>query len=389
MREVVETRRAAFSAARRVIVKVGTRVLVNERGTPELRRLRALVRDLADLHDSGREVVLVTSGAIGSGMEALGLKSRPKKLPELQMAAAVGQGRLMSQYERLFARRNIRVGQVLLTYDDLRDRVRHVNARSTMLTLLANRVIPIVNENDVVSVDEIKVGDNDVLASLVTSLIGADALILLSTTDGLKAGKPSGRVRAARVPWVEAVTERELRLVFGKESALSTGGMASKLRAAQVAIEAGAISVIADGRMPRVLSRLVSGEDLGTFIGGASRRRSSSSRKMWIAYFNRPRGTVVIDDGACDALTKKGKSLLPAGVRDVEGRFRRGALLNIRTADGSLVARGLSEYSSDEIRAIHGKKTAEIVRLLGSKAADEIVHRDNMVIISPNGSQAW
>lgn len=386
MRPLVEARRQILAGANRIVVKVGTRVLVNEQGTPEQRRLSALVADLAALHESGREVVLVTSGAIGSGMEALGLTERPKKLAELQMAAAVGQGRLMSQYERLFARRKMKVGQVLLTYDDLRDRGRHLNARNTMMSLLRHRVLPIVNENDVVSVDEIKVGDNDVLAALVASLIGADALVLLSTTDGLKARHCTKNVR---VPWVEAVTEAELRHVFGKESALSTGGMASKLSAAQLALDGGAVAAIADGRMPRVLRRIFAGEDLGTFFGGTDSRQKSRRRKLWIAYFNRARGSLVVDDGAREAVLKSGKSLLPAGIRDVEGRFGKGSVLNIRALDGTLIGRGLCEYSSDEIRSIRGRRSAEIAKLLGEKGADEVIHRDNMVVLTAGGVRPW
>lgn len=386
MRPLVEARRDIFSKSKRIVVKVGTRVLVNEQGTPDLRRLNALASDLSELHRSGKEVVLVTSGAIGSGMEALGLTERPKKLPELQMAAAVGQGRLMSQYERLFAKRKIKVGQILLTYDDLRDRIRHLNARNTMMALLRHRVLPIVNENDVVSVDEIKVGDNDVLAALVASLIGADALILLSTTDGLKARQGA---KTVRVPWVEAVTEAELRHVFGKESALSTGGMASKLSAAQLALDGGGVAAIADGRMPKVIRRLVAGEDLGTFFGGTANQHKSRRRKLWIAYFNRARGSVVVDDGAREAVLKRGKSLLPAGVREVEGRFGKGAVLNIRGLDGSLIGRGLSEYSSEEIRSIQGRKSADILKVLGEKGADEVIHRDNMVVLSAGGVRPW
>ena len=373
------TRRLAIAQSERVVVKVGTRVLVNSKGMPDERRISALVRGVAALRHAGKEVVLVTSGAIGAGMEALGLKSRPKTLPELQMAAAIGQTRLMSLYQRLFSAEGICVGQVLLTYDDLRNRLRHLNARNTMLTLLRHGVVPIVNENDVVSVDEIKVGDNDVLAALVTTLIQGDLLILLSTTNGLmdKSKRPQ-----KRISFVENVTEAELRLVGAKGSELSTGGMGSKLRAAQIVVENGGHVVIADGRSAQVIAKIFEGRDVGTLFGSPHESRGDRGRKRWIAYFNRAQGNIVIDEGARVAIEQRGRSLLPAGVRAVDGKFGKGAVANIRGLDGTVIARGFVEYSSEELRVIGGRKSSEIESLLGSKDADEVIHRDNMVVLS-------
>ena len=372
-------RQLVVAQATRVVVKVGTRVLVNSKGMPDERRIAALVKGVAALRHAGKEVVLVTSGAIGSGMEALGLTVRPKTLPELQMAAAVGQCRLMSVYQRLFAAEKVCVGQVLLTYDDLRNRLRHLNARNTMLALLRNGVVPIVNENDVVSVDEIKVGDNDVLAALVTTLIQGELLILLSTTNGLK---DISKRPAKRISFVENVTERELKLVGAKGSDLSTGGMGSKLRAAQLVVENGGHVIIADGRTPRGVASIFEGRDVGTLFGGMREERSDRGRKRWIAYFNRAQGSILVDEGARVAIEQRGRSLLPAGVRAVEGKFGKGSVANIRGLDGTLIARGLVEYSSEDLRVIRGRRSSEIQALLGMKDADEVIHRDNMVVLS-------
>ncbi len=260
--------RQGIGDARRVVVKIGSRVLVQKTGRPEHRRIRALVRDLAHLRHDGIELVVITSGAIGAGMEALGMKTRPTAVPDLQMAAAVGQCRLMTTYDKLFAAKRCKVGQVLLTHDDFNHKLRLTNARRTMENMMRNRVIPIVNENDVVADEEIradiKLGDNDFLASLLVNLIRADLLIILSTVDGLRAPGANGRTR--RVPVLERVDRQTLALVTGQKSALSKGGMGSKLRAAQAAAHAGCHVVIANGRSSGVISRIVRGDDVGTFV---------------------------------------------------------------------------------------------------------------------------
>jgi glutamate 5-kinase len=313
--------RKALAKARRIVVKIGSRVLVQSSGRPDLRRIKGLVKDIAQLRKGGREVVVVSSGAIGTGMQALGMKTRPDALPELQMAAAVGQSRLMAHYDKLFSAERCRVGQVLLTHDDLKDRQRHLNARNTMMALLRNGIVPIVNENDVVSVDEIKFGDNDLLAALVALLIEADLLVLLTTVDGFRA--PAGKGKTQRVSLLKGVTAEELKHAVGKGSDLSTGGMGSKLQAANMVAKVSAPVVIADGRKPKILSKILKGEDTGTLIaaeqGGAG--AVLGGRKRWIAFFHKPQGTLVADDGARDAIEKKGRSLLPIGIREVEGHF--------------------------------------------------------------------
>lgn len=369
--------RAALRDARRIVVKVGTRVLVDVSGRPDPRRMKRLVREIAALREDGREVVLVTSGAIGAGMQALKLKRRPKALADLQMAAAVGQGRLMSLYQSYFAELGVLTGQVLLTYDDLRHRVRHLNARNTMLALLRRSIVPIVNENDTVAVDEIKVGDNDVLASLVTGLIGAEALVLLSTTDGLRSSPTGGE----RIPFLRAVTRTELSLAAGKGGELSTGGMSSKLQAAQTAVRLGGLAIIADGRRAGILTSVFEGKSYGTLIGSRTKpARTEPGRKRWIAFFNRPAGSVFIDAGAQEAIERRGRSLLPIGVQRADGQFARGATVNVLGPGGQLVARGLVEFGSEEIARIRGKKTGEVATLIPG-ASEEIIHRDNLVLL--------
>jgi len=371
--------RAALS--KRVVVKIGSRVLVQRSGRPDLQRIKALVKDIARLRRGGREVIVVSSGAIGAGIEALGRRTRPDNLPELQMAAAVGQTRLMSRYEKLFAAEKFKIAQVLLTHDDLRHRSRHLNARNTILTLLRNNIIPIVNENDAVAVDEIKFGDNDILASLVSLLVDAELLILLSTVDGLRRPVASGRTR--RVPHLEGITSGVLKLARDRESVFTVGGMASKLEAARMVVDMGTLAIIANGRKTGVLQRIVDGDDVGTVIGlpRTLEKPALASRKKWIAFFNKASGTLTIDDGAALALEKKGKSLLPIGIKEVQGEFEVGSVVNVRSESGALVARGLTEYASRDVRKIKGHRTSEIASLLGAKDFDEVIHRDHMVIL--------
>ncbi len=379
-----EVARRALRDAKRVVVKVGTRVLVDGRGRPDEARLRALVDGVVALHAEGREVVLVSSGAIGAGLEALGLQKRPKTLPDLQMAAAVGQLRLWTRYAELFSEKGCTVGQVLLTHEDLQHRLRHLNARHTMMKLLRNRIVPIVNENDVVAVDEIKFGDNDHLASLVAMLVEADLLVLLTTVEGLQAPVAAGAETRVRVPFLSQVTEATLGWTWKAAEALSRGGMASKLQAAQAASSVGIPVVIASGLEPDVLSRVVAGGDCGTLVAAAPGPGAAvRSKKRWIAFFNRPEGSLTIDDGARGAVVERGKSLLPIGVRAVEGDFAAGAVVSVRALGGEVVARGLADYGSDDIRTIKGQRTDAIAGLLGERSYDEVIHRDNMVVLDP------
>jgi glutamate 5-kinase len=373
--------RARLREARRLVVKIGSRVLVDPAGKPEIRRIRGLVGQLAAARRGGCEIVVVSSGAIGTGMQALGMRTRPTSIPDLQMAAAVGQSRLMALYDKLFSKQGLLAGQVLLTHDDLKDRVRHLNARNTMMNFLRHGIVPVVNENDAVAVDEIKFGDNDLLASLVALLIDAQALVLLTTVDGFRA--PLGATRTRRVPFLPGVDEDVLAHAVGKGSPLSTGGMASKLQSAAVVVGSGIPVVIADGRRKGCLSRVMAGGDEGTLIASPAVAADGSlpRRKLWIAYFHKPAGNLVIDDGARDALVRKGRSLLPIGVRDVQGSFGQGAVVNVVSSSGNVIARGLADYSSDEVRRIMGRKTAEIAAILGYRDYDAVIHRDNMVVL--------
>ncbi len=355
--------RDALKSAKRIVVKAGSKVLVQSTGRPDSRRLKLLVDELAQFQNNGGEVAFVSSGAIGAGLEALGMKTRPTAIPDLQMAAAVGQTRLMSLYDRLFGDNKCNIGQVLLTHDALKHRERHLNARNTLLNLIAHRIVPVINENDAISTEEIQFGDNDVLAALVAILIDADALILLSTTDGLRDGKQ-------RVSYIEEVDDDILGLVADKQDNLSSGGMASKLKSAQIAAHNGIPVVIANGRKTGALTRIFQGLDEGTLL--FPKAGNISKRKRWIAFFNRAEGHLVVDAGAADALAK-GKSLLPVGIQAVEGDFTVGAMVDVQSLEGRHIARGLVEYPSEEIDAIKGRKT-------GGKFG-EVIHCDNMVIL--------
>jgi glutamate 5-kinase len=331
--------RDALKNAKRIVVKAGSKVLVQSTGRPDSRRLKLLVDELAQFQNGGGEVAFVSSGAIGAGLEALGRKTRPTAIPDLQMAAAVGQTRLMSLYDSLFGENKCNIGQVLLTHDTLKYRDRHLNARNTLLNLITNRIVPIINENDTISTEEIQFGDNDVLAALVAILIDADALILLSTTDGLRDGN-------RRVSYIEEVDADVLGLVADKQDNLSSGGMASKLESAQIAAHNGIPVVIANGRKTGVLTRIFQGKDEGTLL--FPKEGNISKRKRWIAFFNRAEGLLTVDSGAADALSK-GNSLLPVGIKAVGGDFKVGSMVNIQSEDGTQIARGLVEYSSTDI----------------------------------------
>ena len=370
--------REALAQAKRIVVKVGSRVLVQRSGRPDIRRMAALVHDLAAVRELGREVVLVSSGAIACGMEAMGLRRRPEDLPTLQMAAAVGQNRLMALYDRLFAEAHCRIGQVLLTHADLENRQRHLNAKHCLRKLLEHGAVPVVNENDAVSTDEIKFGDNDALASRTAMLLQADLLVLLTTVDGFRAPDAAGRERV--VPCLRCVDEEALSHTTGKGSPLSTGGMASKLGAAAEAAQTGTHVVIANGRKAGTLPKILSGRPVGTWLP-AGAPNALNLRRRWVMFFHRPpHGVLTVDDGARDALLRDGKSLLAVGIRSVEGRFAPGDLVEVRDLRGSPVARGLAAYSHIAVIAFRGLKTAEIRRRFGDGLPDEIIHHDNLVI---------
>jgi glutamate 5-kinase len=371
--------RHALTRARRVVVKVGSGLITTPGTGPDPDRVGGLADDIAAVVGAGREVTLVSSGAIITGMARLGLTTRPRSIPEKQAAAAVGQSALMWYFEDAFKRHGIRVGQVLLTGQDISERSRYLNARNTLLTLLSLGVLPVVNENDTVAVDEIKVGDNDNLAALVAHLIDADLLVLLTDVEGLYTADPSREPDARRIETVTAITEEILRLADDRAGRVSVGGMQTKLQAAQKASASGIPMVIASGHERGVLRRLVCGEPLGTYFQPRDDRLAA--RKRWIAFAVPPQGRLTVDAGAKRALTDGGKSLLPSGLVEVHGDFRAGDVVALVAPGGVEFARGLVNYDAAELLRIRGAQTGAIEGALGYKSFDEVVHRDNLVLL--------
>ena len=371
-------RATLIGSAHRVVVKVGSKVLSDAGGHISEKVIGELARQIAGLCRQGKEIILVTSGAISAGMARMGLSQRPKLLPQLQAAAAVGQSHLMNLYAVQFRAQGIEIAQILLTADDLKVRHRHLNARNTIIALIEKRIVPVINENDTVSTDEIKFGDNDNLSALVANLVKADLLIILTDTAGLMTVDPKkgGGELIREVPCMSPEIEA---LARGAGSARGTGGMASKLKAVKMVVSSGEAAVVADGREKDILGRLFTGEQVGTFFhpqGGRLR-----GRKRWIAFFIKPRGKIVVDDGAAAALLDRGTSLLPTGVKDVLGDFKSGDKVSIVTLQAREIARGLTNYAAEDLRKIKGVKTGEIQAVLGYKDYDEVVHRDNLVLI--------
>jgi len=371
--------------ARRVVVKVGSGVL--SRGGTGLHRpmVSGLAAALAALRTRGIEVILVSSGAILAGMEALGLAERPRDLPLKQAAAAVGQGHLMRAYEEAFQPHGVRVAQILLTGEDLRHRGRYLNARNTLFTLLRLSVVPIVNENDTVAVQEIQFGDNDTLSALVANLAEADLLVILTDTEGLFTADPRRDKSARLIPLVRPQDAVTSFCAEDAGSAASVGGMSSKVQAARRAAMAGIPTVVASGLKEGMLDAVLRGADVGTFF--VPSRSRMQSRKRWLAFASQPRGGIVVDAGARQALVAGGKSLLPSGIRATRRIFRAGDVISLLDAADREFARGLSNYSRDEVEKIKGLKSHEIAAVLGGKPYDEVVHRDNLVILrGPDGT---
>lgn len=369
---------ALVARARRIVVKIGSGVLAHADGLHR-ERIAALSDEIATLHRAGREVMVVTSGAVAAGVARLGLAQRPRTIPHKQAAAAVGQIGVMAAYESAFAAHQVRVAQVLLTRDDFTNRHRYLNAKHAMMALLEWRVVPVVNENDTVVVDEIKLGDNDNLSALTAVLVEADLLVILSDVAGLHTADPRKVSDAARVPLVTAVTP-ELHAMAGAGGPLGTGGMATKLAAARKAAASGIATIIADGRQAGILATVLdSTRDVGTLVLPV--RDRLASRKRWIAYTLKPGGALVVDDGARGAITAHGRSLLASGLREVRGSFGVGACVQCIGLDGREFARGLVSYSAGELDKIKGRHSREIEAALGYKVSDEIIHRDDLVLL--------
>lgn len=377
--EGLRLRQEHLLRARRIVVKVGSAVLTSEAGL-NMQTIASLVEELSTLADNGREVILVSSGAVAAGKKKLGLApSREISLKEKQGAAAVGQSSLMRAYEDSFDRHGRKTAQVLLTHDDLSHRHRYLNVRNTILTLLDWGVLPVINENDTVSVEELRFGDNDTLAALITNLIEADLFICLTDVDSLYTGNPhidSGAKPVYTVAKVDRQVEEMAGHVYG---ALGTGGMRSKILAAKMVAARGGSSFIGYGREPATIGRLFRGEPVGTFF--LPKAEKMQSRKHWIAYVLRPEGFLVLDGGACRALLKGGKSLLPSGILEVQGKFGIGAAVHCLDEEGRVIAAGLTNYGAEDLQQIKGRNSSEIKAALGHKDSDEVIHRDNLVIL--------
>ena len=365
--------------ARRIVVKVGSSLVTNEGRGVDAQAIGNWCRQLAALAGQGREVVMVSSGAIAEGMKRLGWTARPKELHELQAAAAVGQMGLAQMYESKLSEHGMGSAQVLLTHADLADRERYLNARSTLLTLLALRVIPVINENDTVVNDEIKFGDNDTLGALVANLVEADALVILTDQRGLYSADPRKDPQARFIDQAQAGDPALELMAGGAGSSIGRGGMLTKILAAKRAAGSGASTVIAWGRETDVLLRLAAGEAIGTALVAATPKLAA--RKQWMADHLQLRGAVTVDDGAVRKLLDDGKSLLPIGVTAVEGEFHRGDVIAVQDPAGKSIARGLSNYSSAEARLIARRPSSQIESLLGFANEPELIHRDNLVLM--------
>jgi glutamate 5-kinase len=377
---MVSQRKEYLDKAKRVVVKVGSSTLTYSNGRLNLTRIELLVRQLVDLHNRGLQVILVTSGAIGAGMGKLGYESRPKTIPEKQAAAAVGQGILLHMYEKIFGEYGLTVAQILLTRDDMTERSRFLNARNAFSELLNRGVIPIINENDAVVVDEIKFGDNDTLSALVASLVEADLLLLLSDIDGLYNDNPKTNPDARIINWVDEINSEIENVAGGAGSKFGTGGMITKINAAKIALASGIAMVIANGSTPGVIVDVFDGKESGTWFKPSA--KPMHARKRWIAFGTEIKGKIIIDDGAAEALIKGGKSLLPSGIVSVEGYFGEGQVVSIVSKNKQEIARGMVNYGSDQIECVKGLKSCEIEHKPGFKDYDEVIHRDNMVIFN-------
>jgi glutamate 5-kinase len=365
--------------AKRVVVKIGSSLIASRGSGLRPEQIERFAVELAALQTGGREILIVSSGAIVSGIKKLQLKEYPKSLPVKQAAAAVGQSQLMWAYERSFERLGVKVAQVLLTHHDLADRRLFLNARHTLAALIGFGVIPIVNENDTVAVDEIRVGDNDTLASEVAHLVDADLLVILSDVDGLYSEDPRKNSSATLIPLIPEITEDIERRAGVSSTFEGTGGMATKVRAAKKVAEYGVATLILNGEKAGLLPTVMAGGEGGSLF--QAKRRRLTSRKHWIAFTLRPRGTVRLDQGAVDALTQRGKSLLASGIVEVLGQFEAGDPVNCLAPDGKEFAKGLVNFSSELLTRMKGLKTQDIQQHLGTQEYEEVIHRDNLVIL--------
>ena len=375
-----EASREALKKAKRIVIKVGTSTITYANGKRNFSQIDRLAREISDLQNQGKEMILVTSGAVAVGVDRMGLPGKPKTIPGKQAAAAVGQGVLMHTYEKFFADYGQIVAQVLITKTEAIDRHRYTNTRNTFMELIRQRVIPIVNENDVVALDELKIGDNDNMSALVAGIVDADLVIILSDVDGLYTANPQTHPDAVIVPEVAEITPEIEASAGGVGSARGTGGMATKIQAAKAATSSGIHLVIASGTEKNAITRVLQGEELGTLF--VSRENRLQFRKRWLAFGAKIAGSIVVDDGCAKAIRKAGGcSILPAGVFAVQGEFLPGSTVSVIDKDAHELARGLVHYSSAELEQIKGCNSGEIANILGHKNFDEVIHRDDLVIL--------
>lgn len=375
-----EASREALKKAKRIVIKVGTSTITYANGKRNFSQIDRLAREISDLQNQGKEMILVTSGAVAVGVDRMGLPGKPKTIPGKQAAAAVGQGVLMHTYEKFFADYGQIVAQVLITKTEAIDRHRYTNTRNTFMELMRQRVIPIVNENDVVALDELKIGDNDNMSALVAGIVDADLVIILSDVDGLYTANPQTHPDAVIVPDVAEITPEIEASAGGVGSARGTGGMATKIQAAKAATSSGIHLVIASGTEKNAITRVLQGEELGTLF--VSRENRLQFRKRWLAFGAKIAGSIVVDDGCAKAIRKAGGcSVLPAGVFAVQGEFLPGSTVSVIDKDAHELARGLVHYSSAELEQIKGCNSGEIAHILGHKNFDEVIHRDDLVIL--------
>ena len=372
--------REALKKAKRIVVKVGTSTITYANGKRNFSQIDRLARELSDLQNQGKEMILVSSGAVAVGVDRLGLPAKPSTIPGKQACAAVGQGVLMHTYEKLFADYGQIVAQVLITRTEAIDRHRYTNCRNTFMTLLQQGVIPIVNENDVVALDELKIGDNDNMSALVAGIVDADLVIILSDIDGLYTANPATHPEATLVHTVQEITPEIEASAGGVGSSRGTGGMATKIQAAKAATNSGIQLVIASGTEKNAIPRILQGEEIGTLF--VSRENRLQFRKRWLAFGAKIQGSIVVDDGCAKAIRKAGGcSILPAGIYQVVGDFQSGSTVSVIDKEGHELARSLVHYTAEELEKIKGCKSSDIEGILGHKNYDEVIHRDDLVIL--------
>jgi glutamate 5-kinase len=364
--------------SKKIVIKIGTKVLLNHYKNPDQSQIERLASDIVKYYRKGIEFSIVTSGAVGFGMDVVGLESRPTGIKHIQALASIGQNLLMQKWHQLFASHGIHVGQILLTYDIIENRQRYLHARDCLQSVLAYQAIPIVNENDSVAVDELKFGDNDTLSALTAILMDADLLILFSDIAGLYNKNPQRYPDARRISYLEKITEHTYSLIEDRQNPLTIGGMKSKLNAAERSTQMGTAVIIADGMKPD-FDAIMKGEDIGTFF--RPEKKYEKKRKRWIFFNHKIKGKIIVDYGAEQALVKHFKSLLPGGITFVEGQFTEGSIVGIYNPQHQMIGKGISQYSSEDIEKIKGQRTEDIRSVQLNNYYDEVIHRDNMIII--------